>query len=64
MADFPLKLRYSFTDGSVGPGVLADDIAQARSFLAQWREQGFTKFAIEDVNGQPVRLEDLDAPSS
>jgi hypothetical protein len=61
MADFPLKLRYKRADGTVGSGVLADDLQQARGFLAQWRQEHFTEFMIEDANGNPVRVADLDA---
>jgi hypothetical protein len=61
MANFPLLLRYKKPDGSVGPQLHADHQGQARDFLTQWREQGFTEFVIEDATGQPVKEADLNA---
>jgi hypothetical protein len=61
MADFPLLLRYKNPNGSVGPQVHADTLEQARGFLVQWREQGFSQFVIEDATGQPVKETDLNA---
>lgn len=59
MADFPLLVRYKAPDGTFSARVHADTPKQARGFIAQWREQGFTEFEIEDANGQPVKLEAL-----
>lgn len=61
MAVFPLLLRYKAPDGSFGARVHADTLEQARGFLAQWRDQGFTDFDIEDATGQPVKEASLNA---